>query len=46
MNESIQEYCKKGKFPPREVLNQKFKCPVIVVYHKPSDFTGKYVARI
>ena len=46
MNESIQEYCKKGKFPPREVLNQKFKCPVIVVYRNSSDFIGKYVARI
>lgn len=46
MNDTIKEYCKKGKFPPRDVLNKKFKCPVIVVYHNPSDFIGKYVARI
>ena len=46
MNESIQEYCKKGTFPPRTILEKKFKCPVIVVYHSPTDFHGKYVARI
>lgn len=47
MSKSIREnIVKKREFPPREVLNQKFKCPVIVVYHNPSDFIGKYVARI
>ena len=46
MNDSIREYCKKRTFPPHAILDKKFKCPVIVVYHTPGDFPGKYVARI
>lgn len=46
MNKSLRKSCREGETPLREVLNKKCKYPVIVVSRNPSDFIGKYVARI